>query len=210
MQNADYVEAVPDPARDYELCLQRVGEVTVGAIDKAILSVLLPEGHVFSYRALLAGEPAWAFFYYARLVVLYTLWVGRRYRQVLPVDEVLERHKKALASRYERAFGRAALQRIKEEANRLYLRGHREAPACCVEAYEGVELGPILAYFKASVNEETGHPMPLDLVDEDVTLPRLFTREFVEEVEARLLGRVDPRTLRMLFNYLNPQKKWRY
>ena len=209
VQNADYVESVPSSARDYEVCLHRVREVTVGAIDKAILSVLLPEGHTFSYHDRLAGEPPWAFFYYARLVVLYTLWTSRR-RVVEDVGYTLARHRSALEARYRRAFGDDAFELIAEKAGRLYLRAHAEAPACCIEAYKNVELAPILAYFASFANEETGHPMPLDLVDDDVTLPRLFTREFVEEVEARLIGRVDARAMRMFFNYLNPQKKWRY
>ena len=47
-------------------------------------------------------------------------------------------------------------------------------------------------------------------MDEDVRLPRRFTREFVEEVETRVLREVDADLVESYFQYLNPQKKWMY
>jgi hypothetical protein len=47
-------------------------------------------------------------------------------------------------------------------------------------------LVPLLAFFNASCNKATGLPIQLDLTDQDVTIPAGFTREFVEEIEARL------------------------
>jgi len=43
-----------------------------------------------------------------------------------------------------------------------------------------------------------------------VRLPINFTREFVEEVEARVVRDVEPELAERYFQYLNPQKKWGY
>jgi hypothetical protein len=49
----------------------------------------------------------------------------------------------------------------------------------------------------------------LDMVDQNVRLPRGFTREFVEEVEADLIRdhQLDKFDLQNHFAYLNPQKE---
>lgn len=54
----------------------------------------------------------------------------------------------------------------------------------------------------------TGLPFPIDLIDENVLLPRGFTKEFVEEVEALLIQdkALDKVDLSNYFSYLNPQK----
>ncbi len=205
MEQADYIEGAPG----YESCLARVAEVTVGIIDKAVLSMLMPPGTWFSYADLLRDEPAWAFHYYSHLAVWYPMRV-RSHQAPLDLSAVLEEAKKGRRRGFIEAFGDEVFKLIAERLERHYLKASEEAPACCLEAPRGVELGPILAYCAGFANEDTGHPFPLDLIDDDVTLPRLFTREFVQEVEARLLTRLtDLEAVRRLFAYLNPQKKWR-
>ena len=51
--------------------------------------------------------------------------------------------------------------------------------------------------------------MPLDLTDQDITIPAGFTREFVEEIEARLVKdpELDKYELENHFASLNPQKQ---
>jgi hypothetical protein len=66
-----------------------------------------------------------------------------------------------------------------------------------------------LAFFKASCNKATGLPIQLDLTDQDVTIPAGFTREFVEEIEARLAKdpELDKYEIENHFGSLNPQKQ---
>ena len=69
-------------------------------------------------------------------------------------------------------------------------------------------IAPLLAYFQANYNPATGFPFPIDLIDESVSLPRKFTKEFVEEIEALLIQdeELDKIDLSNYFAYLNPQK----
>jgi hypothetical protein len=51
--------------------------------------------------------------------------------------------------------------------------------------------------------------LPLDLIDQDVGIPRGFTQEFVEEIEATLASDpdLDKFELETRFSSLNPQKR---
>lgn len=58
-------------------------------------------------------------------------------------------------------------------------------------------------------NEATGLPIALDMIDQLVLVPREFTRDFAEEVEARIAeeyrGNLD--TVRVYFQNLNARKE---
>ena len=58
-------------------------------------------------------------------------------------------------------------------------------------------------------NKATGLPIQLDLTDQDITIPAGFTREFVEEIEARLTkdSKLDMYEIENHFGSLNPQKQ---
>ena len=205
VKNAREVEG----AKDYKSCLKKAQEIMTGAIDKAILSMLMPPGTWFSYSDLLKGEPAWAYRYYSHLALWYPMRV-RAEKKPLKVSAIIDESKKGRKRGIVEAFGDQGFDLISRKLERHYIKADEGAPACCFEAPRGMELGPILAYCANFANQDTGHPFPLDLIDDDVTLPRLFTREFVEEVEARLLDRAgDLEAVRKMFTYLNPQKKWR-
>jgi hypothetical protein len=66
----------------------------------------------------------------------------------------------------------------------IYLRSDYPAPLLCVEVKAGIDVGKILPYLMATHNSATGLPLPFDMIDQNVGLPRGFTREFVEEIEA--------------------------
>ena len=204
-ENADYIGG----ASNYEACLARLREVVVGAIDKAILSMVMPPGAWFSYRDLLVGREAGAHHYYSRLAISYPERVARA-KAILDVMDMLEHVRKHMEKRLKLALGDEGASFLMNELERHYIKASLEAPACCLEAPRRARLEPMVTYCASFSNEDTGHPFPLDLIDDDVTLPRLFTREFVQEVEARLLEQVkDLEAVRRLFAYLNPQKKWR-
>jgi len=82
-------------------------------------------------------------------------------------------------------------------------------PPFCFETPINFNLDSILAFFKASCNKATGLPMALDLTDQDVTIPAGFTREFVEEIEARLIKvpELNKFHVENHFSSINPQKQ---
>jgi len=205
-QHADEIEQAPD----HTSALARMEGIMTGAIDKAILSMLMPTGAWFSYTDLLAGEPIWAFHYYSVLTIWYPFWV-RSHGEVLELSKALEQSRRNRMRGFREAFkDEGIIKLITDHLGRHYFKAFDEAPACCLEAPRELKLEPVLSYCAGFANKDTGHPFPLDLMDDDATLPRLFTREFVQEVEARLLDRaVDLEAVRRLFTYLNPQKKWR-
>jgi hypothetical protein len=67
----------------------------------------------------------------------------------------------------------------------------------------------VLEYFGANCNPATGLPFPIDLVDENVSVPERFTREFMEEIEANLIhdGEMKGIDLSNFFMSINPQKE---
>jgi hypothetical protein len=71
-----------------------------------------------------------------------------------------------------------------------------------------MNVGPVLALCQATCNPATGLPLLLDLIDQDVGIPRGFTSEFVEEIEATLARdpELDKFELEKRFSSLNPQK----
>lgn len=62
----------------------------------------------------------------------------------------------------------------------------------------------MLAYFQANPNPVTGLPFPIDLIDQNVSLPRGFTKEFVEALLIRD-RELDGFDLSNYFMYINPQ-----
>ena len=62
---------------------------------------------------------------------------------------------------------------------------------------------------QVNFNEATGLPMALDMVDELVSIPREFTRDFTHEVEARIAQKYDGKleAIKAFFTNLNPQKE---
>ena len=170
--------------------------------DKEILSSLLREGEFFSYET--AFEDPIAFNYYTRLAVAYSLYA-------LNLDRSMDSILKAVKGDVHRNIKKdldCEPELILRTA-RHYVRCAYPAPAFCVETPLGFDLAPVLALFKASCNKATGLPIQLDLTDQDVTIPAGFTREFVEEIEARLAKdpELDKYELENHFGSLNPQKQ---
>ena len=190
-------------------------DVMTMLIDKAILSILMSEGDYFLYDFLFSypGE----FHIYSVLASMCRAWVEERLRENKPLDfdELYGLSKERLEHREKRENIPKGLFKdyyplLVEQIRRGYFKASREAPACCFEVHKDAPLAEILPYLMGFNNKDTGHPFPLDLVDEDVRLPRRFTREFVEEVEARVLRMADADLTRNFFYHLNPQKKWMY
>jgi len=92
---------------------------------------------------------------------------------------------------------------------RYFVRCSYPAPPFAIEVKPGTEIEPLLAFCEATCNKATGLPLALDLMDQDIGIPRGFTREFVEEIEATLARDpdLDKFELETRFSSLNPQKQ---
>jgi len=169
--------------------------------DKEILASLLKEGQVFSYET--AFQDPSAFTYFSRLALQY-----QRYARE---ERSLESIFKAIKADVDRNVRRDLLCEPEEifKTVRHYVRCVYPALPFCFETPLNFNLAPLLAFFKASCNKATGLPIQLDLTDQDITIPAGFTREFVEEIEARLTkdSELDMYEIENHFGSLNPQKQ---
>lgn len=171
--------------------------------DKAILSAIMPENTTFSYASLLGSSEAVN--YFRRLKQQYEVLfpkIGKR-----TMDYFLNRAQKVSELQMERALG-GRVNEIYSNA-RYFYRANFDAQPFCFEAHRDMKVDSLLSYFKENCNAATGLPFPIDLMDQNVTLPRRFTKEFVEEVEALLIkdpemGKVN---LANHFMSINPQKE---
>jgi len=171
----------------------------VGRNDKAILAYLMPRNHWFAYEWLLGRPDAFLFFAQFRY---YFMQTGSR-----NVDYVFKKSKKEVKSAIKRNLNCDAEDIL--QLSRYYIRCSETTLPFCFETRKKADVKPLLAYFQANYNPVTGLPFPIDLIDENVSLPRGFTKEFVEEVEALLIQdkALDKLDLSNYFMYLNPQKE---
>lgn len=171
----------------------------IGRNDKAILASLMPQNHWYAYEWLLGSTDAFLFFTRFRH---YFRQTGSR-----NIKYVFEKSEKAVKDAMERNLNCDAEEVL--HLSRYYIRCSETTPPFCFEARKEADVKPLLAYFQANYNQVTGLPFPIDLIDENVSLPRGFTKEFVEEVEALLIQDkdLDKLDLSNYFMYLNPQKE---
>jgi len=176
--------------------------MATGRNDKHILSSLMGGRRFFSYESAF-GDPI-LFNYLTRLALAFDRYAAGKTRSL---DSILE----ACKNDVERNVRRDLLCEPAEifRTTRHFVRCNYPAEPFCFETPIGFKLEPLLAYFQSTHNKATGLPIALDLTDQDVTLPSGFTREFVEEIEARLLkdSEMDKFELANHFASLNPQKQ---
>jgi len=169
--------------------------------DKEILSSLMKEGEWFSY-ATAFGDPV-LFNYYTRLALAYRRYAADTSRSMESIFD-------ASKGEVDRDIRRDLLCENEEifKTTRHYVRCSYPAPPFCFETPINFDAEPVLAFFRASCSKVTGLPLPFDLTDQDITIPADFTKEFVEEIEARLVKEkdLDEYDLENHFASLNPQK----
>lgn len=170
--------------------------------DKEILSSLMKEGQLFSYESLF-GDPT-IFNYFTRLALAYDRYSVDPSRTITSIfkactDDVDRNVKLDLLCESDKIF----------KMSRHYVRCSYPAPPFCFETPINHDLKDLLGFFAATANKATGLPLPLDLTDQDVTMPAGFTQEFVEEIEANLVKDPDLNKYEIEnhFSSLNPQKQ---
>lgn len=102
--------------------------------------------------------------------------------------------------------------RLESRINRVQVKVSAENPPFELEVPVESEDKVLSVLFSSvdNFNMATGLPLAIDLIDESVTLPAEFTREFVREVEARIVGSYDgdPEEVKGFFTAMNPQKEF--
>jgi hypothetical protein len=170
--------------------------------DKEILASFMREGEYFSYEEHFGSHDA--FNYLSRLAWAF----GRFYKT---------EEGRSIKSIYQACKGdveRVIRREINSEPSqilrttRYFARCSYPAPPFAIEVKPGMKVEPLLAFFQATCNKATGLPLALDLIDQGVSIPNEFTREFIEEIEATLAREpdLDKFELETRFSSLNPQK----
>lgn len=178
-------------------------DLCVDSNDKHILSTILPRGHWFAYEWLFQRPEIFA--YYSRLRDIHR-YVTYRKKAKQSMDDVWDVTKRNVHRSIKKSLDYGA--EIILQTARYYAKCSQGAPFE-FEARANMDIKPVVSYFLDFHNPATGLPWPIDLVDFAASLPKGFTREFVEEVEALLIKDSDVQDkigLQTYFSYLNPQK----
>jgi hypothetical protein len=170
--------------------------------DKEILTSLMKVNSWFSYEDIF-GDPI-VFNYFTRLALAYDRYAADSSRSMDSIfkackDEVERNVRGDLLCEPKRIF----------KTSRHFIRCTYPAAPFCFETPVNFKCNDLLGFFTATCNKATGLPLPLDLTDQDVTMPTGFTQEFVEEIEANLIKDpdLDKFEIENHFGSLNPQKQ---
>jgi len=170
--------------------------------DKEILSSSMKERQWFSYESAF-GDPI-LYNYFTRLALAYNRYAVDTSRTIESIfnackDDVDRNVRRDLLCDSARIF----------RTSRYFIRCSYPSPPFCFETPIDYELNNLLGFFVATCNRATGLPLPLDLTDQDISMPTGFTQEFVEEIEANLVkdSDLDKYEIANHFASLNPQKQ---
>lgn len=89
---------------------------------------------------------------------------------------------------------------------RGYIRPFLETAPFEVELPENMNVEEIAENIIPLCNTATGLPLPLDLIDADISLDIRVAKTFADEVEARVLNAENPKAVKDYFTGINPQK----
>jgi hypothetical protein len=178
----------------------------VDLLDKHILALLMDGGVSFRYDQLLK-EPA-GYRVYSRL--------AERVREKGSMDweKELEEARRWVVERHAKALGipQRDAEATLHSLARMQVKPYAEVAPFELEYPVGMDRELLSSFLGNPVHfsEATGLPMALDMVDELVSVPRGFTRDFAEEMEARIMERYrgEPGAVRVFFQNLNPQKEF--
>lgn len=175
-------------------------------LDKQILYAMMSPPSVLDYAEIL-GRPG---FHRTHTRISELLDSGRTTDPI----EAMEEAKFWAVNSMAKALGTTDERKIRDlesRINRIQIRVSGDAPPFELELAAGSEDRIMRALFSSSdnFNRATGLPIAIDLVDEYVSLPMEFTKEFVTEVEARLaqMYEGDLNDVKGFFSNMNPQKE---
>lgn len=173
-------------------------------LDKQILHYLMEPPAILNYRELL-NQPG--------LQRVYSRVSELLSRGGLSPRDALDEARKWAVESLTKALDVSdeSAWRLESRINRVQIKVSGENPPFELEAPVESEEKVLEVLFSSidNFNMATGLPFAIDLIDESVTLPAEFTREFVREVEARIVDSYggDPDEVRGFFTGMNPQKE---
>lgn len=210
------IKRVPTTAIDGYVRYKYGDEYAINLRDRAVLSLVMNTGEVFSYQHYLGpGARIDAFSWY-KTVAKDKKVRGKNRDKILAEAErrvdvqlIADLVMPAIGGRRGRGEVPQIVGLVKR-LRRFFLKTVDGLPPICIEVPDMVSEGlleNVFSYCLKTASPATGLPMSLDLVDELVSLPRRLGRDFVMEVEARLLRvGIDANKLVALFSRFNPQK----
>jgi hypothetical protein len=178
-------------------------ELVLSRNDKDMLASFMRQGESFSYEENFGSHDA--FNYLSRLARtfggFYSIQAG------MSVESIYDACRRDIELNIRRDLNCDPQQIL--ATTRYFVRCSYPTPPFAIEFNPKTKVDLILAFCQATCNPATGLPLGLDLIDQDVGIPRGFTQEFIEEIEATLAGdpELDKFELETRFSSLNPQKK---
>lgn len=168
--------------------------------DRSILSIVQPTETILYYRRLLGGRP-WMYRVYSRLI-------KRGSFSKDAVDDAIDHIKKAFSIAIESVDSTTNVDEVLNLTERAVVRHYEAAP---VEIDLPVDRDDCVDVFigdRRLFNDSTNLPYANDIADLESNLPRKFSKDFTDEVEATLIRKydIDPNLVRAIFTNVNPQK----
>lgn len=177
--------------------------------DRAILAYLMPPNSWFAYQWLFKPPEACNYYPYIRHII--------KKDPTADTETLIQKSRERFVQGIRPALGpddpkdKTDFSPDLLKTTRYYYRATEAAPPFSFETHKDMPIEKLLGYFQApgNINKATGLPFPIDLIDENVSLPAGFTNEFVEEIEAQLIQdpELDKLDLSNSFAPINPQKK---
>jgi len=210
------VKRVSTMAIDGYICYKQGPMKGFALSDRSILNFFMKQGQVLDYDLLGLGSRFDAFSWY-RKVLMEGAWRSKEPDQVLREAErrvvvqlVADLTPFVRMGGSWSSYANEPVVKAARSTKRVFVKTVEDIPPTCVEFPPTMPESMrdlVISYVYQTANPATGLPLPLDLVDNLVSLPRGIGREFVNEVEAELLRRgISKESLLAIFSRYNPQK----
>jgi hypothetical protein len=205
-------------AIDGYICYLYGPQKGIALSDRSVLSLFMRRGEVFDYDEVFGPDMRFDALTWYRGISREKSWSKRSPGEILEeavrrvlvqLEADLTQHGRARSKR--RPYVGEGVVKAARDTKRVFVKTWEDVPPICVEfpSKMSKELrDAVLSYVLSTANPDTGLPLPLDLVDDLVSLPRGLGREFVNEIEAELLRMgFGKESLAAIFARYNPQKE---
>lgn len=177
---------------------------TINMLDKYILAQILDPNHILKYADLFKKAGAFRTYSY----VSYLASKGR----VNPGNVLKEAEERVYRPFVDKKMPNSVLESLDtyKKLDRMMVKTSNESPVCEFEySNDAEEMLQGLLNVENLFNPATGLPIYIDVMDQSVSLPREFGRDFSKEIEARTLEKIeDQNAVKAFFLPMNPQKEF--
>ncbi|MEM3404279.1 MAG: DNA double-strand break repair nuclease NurA [Nitrososphaeria archaeon] len=180
------------------------GTETINMLDKYILAQILNTNHLLKYADLF--KKAGAFRIYS-----YVSYLASK-DKADPQGILKEAEERVYRPFLDKRMPSSVLESLEtyKKLDRMMVKSSNEAPICEFEyPSDAEEVVQGLLEVKNMFNPATGLPIYIDVMDQSVSLPREFGRDFSKEIEAKTLEKIDDQNaVKAFFFPMNPQKEF--